>query len=124
MAAVNYEWSAQEKLRIDTLEKMKVARADYEREILELEIEAEKIRKQAEETMPSKKKKKTKKAKKGKKLEPPPIVDENTIIDISDHYRKLETKITEQFYDSIHPKTLLLEPNEVKTHLIVARVTI
>lgn len=113
IAAAQYEWDAQEQLRIDTLAKMKIARAEYDQQMIELEIEAEKNKKLSAETKDSNKKKKHIKRRKGKKLEAPPIVDEYTVVDISGDYRKLEAKQTAQFYGRIHPETLSLAPDEV-----------
>lgn len=119
IAATNIEWNTMEKLKSDKLANMIKAREEYDEECEQLLLQQE-MAKQDDNPSSNKKGekpkkgiKKAKKAKTKKVIEPPPIVDENTIVEVSNEYEQQEMKMVNQFYNSLNPSTFLLEPGEV-----------
>ncbi|XP_058454799.1 uncharacterized protein LOC131432500 [Malaya genurostris] len=119
--AQEMEWAERNKMKLEKLHRMKLAREQYEADQKREKEEAENAKtaesKQSENPGQKKgtgKKKKTKKKKKGKndkepvpvQAAPPPIVLENTVVDVEDEFVQLEMQQYNDKMEQIGPDSL------------------
>lgn len=123
ITATNIEWKTMEEIKTDKLASMKKARAEYDEEMEMLLEEQEAANKPSDKTKrraalvpkpPPKKGKKGKKGKSKKIIDPPMVVDANTVVDVSKEYQQHEMNMVDGFYNCLNPSTFLLESGEVK----------
>lgn len=99
------EWEHKEQLEHNKIEKMKHERSEYEKQILLIEA----LKKKTKTPTPKNRKSILK-----QKFEiEPPIVTENTVVDIRDEFSAIEQKSYEEMLSSLNPNKLHLEFFEV-----------
>lgn len=114
MEACRLETEEKERLENDNIERMKRNRANYE------EMIADDKPKEEEEKKP-----KPRRGRKGElsvKIVEPPIVDENTVVDVTAEYKELQNTRNKDRLMLLHPDELQLQPNEVYVNLIASIV--
>lgn len=106
MEACRLETEEKERLENDNIERMKRNRANYEETIVD-------DKPKEEEKKPKPKPKRGRKGDLSVKIVEPPIVDENTVVDVTAEYKELENTRNKERLMLLHPDELQLQPNEV-----------